>query len=564
MRKSLSVKMLLLTFVSFLILLLFIVASIYIYFDKFYEPLKIRHMVSAINDFTASIEKNRWSEEELYSEVSAFMKRQNVTMSIDSGNEPPVLSRVGRIKNAKFQDFFVLADPKKVTLPGKLSTYDYIREHKISFLQYPILPAIPYIPAVVGYKGLGSGTAANINGTFVFYPDAEAAPAGKSLQYRTASRDGVAYTISNITNTNSRQIHFMKQSTLTDGKTIFTNVRASLQTVDEVMEFLRSFFPYLIAAAVLLSISLAVVYSKIISKPIVSITNTANRMANMELGITSDVNRRDELGALSLSLNTLSANLKTALDDLSQANEQLKKDYENELLQEKVRKEFVANVSHELKTPLGIIRSYSEGLRDGIKADKKEHYVQVILEEIVHMDKMIVEMLEISRFDAGSVGYHKEPGSFDLLLNKKVPLYADKAREKEVSIKLCGEFGGCLMDEEKIGRVLDNLLGNAVKYCDTNSIITIRGERTSDTLTVIIENDCPLYPEEVLEKLWDRFYKADTSHNRDIEGTGLGLAITKSILEGHSSSYGVIGIERGIRFYFTLEAYNTGAVSKHH
>lgn len=553
MRKSLSIKMLLLTFGSFLILLLFIIASIYIYFDKYYEPVKIRHMVSAINDFTASIEKNHWSEEELYSEVSAFMKKQDVTMNIDSGKDPSALSRMDRIKDAKLKDFFVLPDPKMVILPDRFSMYDYIKEHKIFFLPYPIPTANPDMPLIVSYKGFGSGTAANINGTFVFYPDADAAPAGKSLHYQTAYRDGVAYTISNITNTNYRQIHFMKQSTLTNGKTIITNVRASLQTVDEVMEFLRSFFPYLIGAAVLLSISLAVVYSKIISKPIVSITNTANRMANMELGITSAVNRRDELGALSISLNTLSANLKASLDNLSQANEQLKKDYENELLQEKVRKEFVANVSHELKTPLGIIRSYSEGLRDGIKADKKEHYVQVILEEIVHMDKMIVEMLEISRFDAGSVSYHKESGSFGQLLRKKVPLYSNKAKEKEVTIELCGEFGDCLMDEEKIGRVLDNLLGNAVKYCDTNSILTIRGERTSDTLTVAIENDCPPYPEEVLDKLWDRFYKADASHNRDIEGTGLGLAITKSILEGHGSSYGVSGTEHGISFYFTLE-----------
>ncbi len=556
MRKSLSMKMLILTFGSFLILMIFIFASIYIYFDHFYEPAKIHKLVNAINGFTASFEKNQWPEEQLYSEVSDFMNKYDVTLSIGSDKENAVaVVKAMRGEFISYPDYLILNSPKKqVSLVRQPSLYDYIRNSRLPFRPYAGKSFLPGMkPPIISYSELESGTTARINGNIVFYPKRKAYPAVLNGYFQTGNRDGVFYTISNIRNTNFREIHFTKQSTLDNGEDIFVDVNASLQTVDEVIELLSRFFPYLIGAAILLSVLMAYVYSKIIAKPIVKLTQTANRMAKMELGIVSEINRKDELGALSSSLNTLSSNLKNALDELSSANDQLKEDYENELRQEKTRKEFVANVSHELKTPLGIIKSYSEGLRDGIKREKKDHYMQVILEEIDRMDCLILEMLEISRFDAGAVTYHKQNVSFDQLLNKKVSHYAEKAWAKEAAFQVTGSFGTCLFDEEKIGRVLDNLLSNAVKYCDPGSVITILGETSTETLKVSIENECPIFSEEILTKLWERFYKADCSHNRDTEGTGLGLAITKSILEGHGSTFGVYNTDRGIGFYFTLE-----------
>lgn len=557
MRKSLSMKMLLLTFGSFLILMIFIFASIYLYFDRFYEPAKINKLINAINGFTASIEKNQWSEEQLYSEVSDFMNKYDVTLSIGSDKENALAVIKGMSGEIiSFSDNQILSNPKQVVHVRQSSLYDYIRNSRLTLRPYaagkPFLINIK--PSILSYSGLESGSTARISGNIVFYPKRKAYPAAVlSGYFQTGNRDGVFYTISNIRNTNFREIHFTKQSTMDNGKEIFVDVNASLQSVDEVIELLLRFFPYLIGTAILLSILMAFVYSKIIAKPITKLTHTANRMANMELGIVSDINRRDELGALSSSLNTLSSNLKNALDELSNANDQLKEDYENELRQEKTRKEFVANVSHELKTPLGIIKSYSEGLKDGIKKEKKDHYMQVILEEIDRMDGLILEMLEISRFDSGAVTYHKHIVSFDQLLKKKVSLYTEKAKAKKTSFQITGNFGPCLIDEEKIGRVLDNLLSNAVKYCDPGSVITILGEASADILKVSIENECPIYREEILDKLWDRFYKADCSHNRDTEGTGLGLAITKSILEGHGNDYGVYSTDRGIGFYFKLQ-----------
>jgi signal transduction histidine kinase len=169
------------------------------------------------------------------------------------------------------------------------------------------------------------------------------------------------------------------------------------------------------------------------------------------------------------------------------------------------------------------------------------------------MDEMILEMLEISKFDAGVVTYRKKETDIRRLVENTLHSFETKAEDKHVTLALRGEFDHCIADEIKIERVLNNLIGNAVKYCVPDSMITINSKIEDSTMTISIENDCPPFSDEVLSKIWDRFYKADLSHNRDTEGTGLGLAITKSILEGHGCNYGVHNTDRGVRFYFELE-----------
>lgn len=529
MKISLSAKMLLLTLGSFLLLIFGIVASLYLYFNRFYEPEKINQMINSINKFTSELENSQWSDEDLYSEVSKFMKTQNATMSIQ-----PQLS-------------LAMAAPAEPVLSPTLP--DYVVLNKDTITANAVSPVTS--ATLVTPSSLDTVSAANINGSLVLYPTAFATVTA-AISLDIYEKKGVSYTISTIPNTNYRQVNFSKQSTLKNGEIKITSVNLSLQSVDEVTKFLIRFFPFLISASILLSFIMVVVYSRTISKPIISITKTANRMANMELGISSDIKRSDELGALSSSLNTLSVNLKNALDDLSLANTKLTADYEKEICQEKARKEFVANVSHELKTPLGIIRSYTEGIRDGVKSEKKEHYMEVILNEITHMDQMILEMLEISKYDAGAVTYNKSSSDIRLYLEKSIQIFSEKALQKGVTFQISGEFGAVMMDEKKIERAVNNLLENAVKYCTSDSVIQISGERCGREQNIRIENCCPVLAEEAISKIWDRFYKADASHNRETEGTGLGLAIVKSILEGHGCSYGVHNTDYGICFCFTL------------
>ncbi len=534
MKISLSVKMLLLTLGSFFLLISGIIASLYLYFNRFYEPEKINQMINSINDFTTELENSQWSDDKLYSEVSKFMKNQDATMSIHP------------------QFSVAIAAPAQTILTTSIPDYVVLNKETIKANTFSSLTSAPHASPVPPPSSLDIVSVANINGSLVLYPTTlTTASAASTLDIK--KKKGVTYTISTIPYTNYRQVNFTKKVTLKNGEIKITSVNLSLQSVDEVTRFLIRFFPFLIGASILLSFIMVVVYSRTISKPIISITKTANRMANMELGISSDIKRNDELGALSASLNTLSVNLKNALDDLSYANTKLTADYEKELCQDKARKEFVANVSHELKTPLGIIRSYTEGIRDGVKAEKKEHYMEVILNEIAHMDQMILEMLEISKYDAGAVNYTKRPFDIRLYLDNATQIFSEKAYDKGVNFQISGEFGTIIMDEKKITRAVYNLMDNAVKYCTPNSIIHIHGERCGKEQKIQIENCCPPLSEEAISKIWDRFYKADASHNRDTEGTGLGLAIVKSILEGHECSYWVHNTVSGICFTFTLE-----------
>jgi signal transduction histidine kinase len=549
--------MLFMTLGSFLLLIVGIFASIYLYFDRLYEPQKINHMIDAINEFTEGFVEDQWTDEQLYSEVSKFMKNQNATLSILPGASIRVAaySAVPTLEASQQPDFYVLHN--------QLINHPLQKDFRIS----PPWKERPFsvLNLALNESGImidssyhrttpySAGTTTIIDGDLVLYPVAISRAISVSSSLDFGTKNGVTYTISSLPYTDYKQVSFTKQSTLKNGEVKTTNVNLSLQSVDEVMNFILRFFPYLLAATLLLSILMAILYSRTISKPIVNITNIANRMASMELGISSEVLRRDELGDLSVSLNTLSSNLQKALGDLNHAHEQLKADYEHELRQEKARKEFVANVSHELKTPLGIIKGFSEGIRDGVKAEKKEYYIDVILEEITRMDEMILEMLEISKFDAGAITYRKKEMDVKRLIENTIRIFGHRAEDKQVTFTVQGEFDLCIADEPKIERVLNNLIGNAVSYCNPDSLITIRGSKKEDSLNISIENDCLLMSEEVLGKVWDRFYKADTSHNRDKEGTGLGLAITKSILEGHGCNYGVANTERGVRFYFELE-----------
>lgn len=169
------------------------------------------------------------------------------------------------------------------------------------------------------------------------------------------------------------------------------------------------------------------------------------------------------------------------------------------------------------------------------------------------MDQLLLEMPEISRFDAGAVVFHKAMTDFNSFLEKTVHIFENKAAERDIAITVSGAFSTVYIDSDKMERVMNNFIGNAVKYSHSHSEIILLGECLAHKQRISITNECESFSEEVLSKIWDRFYKGDVSHCREAEGTGLGLAITKSILEGHGCSFGVNNTENGVCFYFEMD-----------
>lgn len=218
---------------------------------------------------------------------------------------------------------------------------------------------------------------------------------------------------------------------------------------------------------------------------------------------------------------------------------------------EENRRKMVSAIAHELKTPLAVIHSYAEGLQAGIAKDKAAQYLSVILEETEQMDAMVLEMLDLSRLEAGKVRLSSD--SFSLLsltrsVFQKLELAA-QAKALQIRFVIAEDFS-ILADEGRIGQVITNFATNAIKYTPAEGSIRIKIYRFNGFAWFSIENDSPPLPQEVLSQIWDSFYRADTA--RSGSGTGLGLAIAKSIIQLHRGSCFAQNTKAGVEFRFSL------------
>ena len=329
---------------------------------------------------------------------------------------------------------------------------------------------------------------------------------------------------------------------------------SSLQPVDEAVEAMKSYYGYVFAVVILLMLVMAFVFSRSISKPLLKMNTVASKMADLDFSEECRVKSKDELGNLALSLNRLSRNLSLSLEDLKSANEQLKLDIEKERSLENMRKEFVSSVSHEFKTPLGIIKGFAEGFKDNIAEEKKEHYIDVILDEVEKMDELVMELLDLARLESKAYDLNIENFVMAELIDEIGSRLDKSMAEKNISLIFRHEDRDSRVqaDRRRMEQVVTNILSNAVRHTGTNGKIKVLTEKGVDRLRVIIENSGEQIAEEDIQKIWERFYKAEKSRGRKAGGTGLGLSIVKNILELHGSDYGVENIPGGVRFYFTV------------
>lgn len=353
-------------------------------------------------------------------------------------------------------------------------------------------------------------------------------------------------------NTNLKSIIFYKAIRV-NGEIQYIFAMSSLQSIDEALNFISQYLLYMFVIAMILIFILSFFYSKMIAKPLINMNNAATKMAELDFSVKCDIQSNDELGSLSQSLNTLSHNLESSLTELRDTNSKLIDDIEREKQQELIRKEFVANVSHELKTPLGIMKGFAEGIKDGIFEDKKEYYLDVIIDEIEKMNVMIFDMLEISKLESKEYTLSKNVFEIDELLKKVKfrfdPMLNDNKLTATMDLKPYKVFG----DSSKIEQVLMNLFSNAIRYSAENEKIKVSVIENNEKIRVSIINSGSYIAEEDISKIWDRFYRVEKSRNKSQGGTGLGLLIVKNILELHESEYGVRNTKDGVEFYFHLE-----------
>lgn len=330
------------------------------------------------------------------------------------------------------------------------------------------------------------------------------------------------------------------------------------QAVLEAIEIMKDYYGFVFGAVVIIVALLSYVFIIMVSRPLLHINQVAEKIAHLDFSERLEIVSEDEIGSLSNSLNIMSDNLRLSLEELQLRNQKLKEDIDRERQIETMRKEFINGVSHELKTPLGIMKSYAEALQDGIGKQKQPYYASVILDEIDRMDVLVRDMLEISKLQSGS--YELQFSLIDLspmlhgIVNRLEALFEEKMLTCEIIEE--PDVPEVWADEAKIEMVINNLLSNAIRYGQVGGVIRIHLKAVGGDKGCYlgVENDGEPIPEDKMGMIWEKFYRVESSRNKDNGGSGLGLAIVKNILDLHFASYGVENLtqKQGVNFYFVL------------
>ena len=325
----------------------------------------------------------------------------------------------------------------------------------------------------------------------------------------------------------------------------------------QVAELQRSFvrvLPLLALIIVIVSFIVSWIFSHLITKPVLKISRISKEMSELKLEWQLDEQRSDELGTLEASLNYLSRQLSTTLHDLQKANRQLELDIEHEKALEQAQMDFFSAASHELKTPVTIIKGQLEGMLLGIGAYKdREKYLSRSLEVANTLETMVQELLMVSRLQTSNADFKSD--HFDCVpmiqsyLRETEDLIVSKELQINLDIPVAVFINGNKLLMEK---VFSNLIGNAIKYSPQGADINISIQENQDKYLCCIENSGTYIPEEDFSKIFEAFYRVEQSRSRKTGGSGLGLYIVQKILQLHDSCCYVCNTKTGVKFSFEL------------
>lgn len=355
----------------------------------------------------------------------------------------------------------------------------------------------------------------------------------------------------------------------TDGGTEFL-MSMPVSLIHDSVDITNKFL--LMVGIIVLMVGSAIVYvtTGIITKPINKLARISERMTALDFETKYEGNAKDEIGILGHSMNTMSVRLEKTIAELKTANNKLLQDIDEKNKIDEMRRDFIANVSHELKTPIALIQGYAEGLTEGLaeEAESRDYYCNVIVDEAAKMNAMVKQLTSLNNLEFGND--KTEFDRFDVVELIKSLLESQNLviKKKEAKVELVApEHAYVWADEFKIEEVLTNYFTNALNHLDGERkiVITVREEAKTEgdseevlpdkrIIRVSVFNTGENIPEEDLEKIWDKFYKVDKARTRAYGGSGIGLSIVKAIIESHNQSCSVRNKKTGVEFDFTLDA----------
>ncbi len=334
-------------------------------------------------------------------------------------------------------------------------------------------------------------------------------------------------------------------------------LRTPIESIRESVQISNRFLITVGLVCIIISSIITYFLSKAFTKPIMELNDIAEKMSNLDFSKKYVVETDDEIGTLGNSINKLSTNLEKTIADLKAANMELEKDVEETSKISEMRERFISDVSHELKTPIALIQGYAEGLKDGIVEDEesKKYYIEVILDEANKMSNLTKDLLDLSRLEYGKEELNIQ--DFSITDLAKETLKKNELLFNEKGIKYIIDAQNDYLvnaDSSRIEQVLTNYLSNAIKHVSGENLIKCTILETPESkIKVTIYNSGEHIAEEDLPRLWTRFYKVDSSRNREVGGTGIGLSLVKAIMNKHKENFGAQNVDGGVEFWFELK-----------
>ena len=362
------------------------------------------------------------------------------------------------------------------------------------------------------------------------------------------------YVIQLVTEERSK-IEFVEMWGVLDNGNVFL-LRSPLESIKESVKLANRFLAYVGLGSAILSILVILWVSRKITEPIMELTQISERMIHLDFDAKYEGKSKTEIALLGKNINELSCTLEKTISELKSANNELLRDIEKKNKIDEMRKEFLSNVSHELKTPIALIQGYAEGLQEGITEDEesRNYYCEVIVDEAAKMNNMVKKLLTLNQLEFGNDTVTME--RFDIVALIRNYLQSVELLCKQKEIKVIMEESPCIYvwaDEFMVEEVFGNYFSNAMNHVAEERVIDVKYKIKDNLVRISVFNTGEPIPEESLSDIWEKFYKVDKARTREYGGSGVGLSIVKATMEALNREYGVINYNNGVEFWFELE-----------
>ena len=333
-------------------------------------------------------------------------------------------------------------------------------------------------------------------------------------------------------------------------------VRSPLESIKESASISNSFYFFVGAAIIVISGVIILVVTSRITRPISELTKLSEKMSNLDFEARYQSHAGNEIDVLGDNFNKMSRKLESTISELKSVNNKLQKDIEDKIKIDEMRKEFLDNVSHELKTPIALVQGYAEELKENINDDPEsmDFYCDVIIDEAAKMNKLVKNLLTLNQLESGKDAAVMERFDLTALIKGVLSTMDIMIRQKEARV-IFNETEPLYVwaDEFKTEEVVTNYVSNALHHLDGEKIVEIKVQKQENRVKVTVFNTGTPIPEADLPNLWNKFYKVDKARTREYGGSGIGLSIVKAIMEGMNQQYGVQNFDNGVEFWFTLD-----------